>query len=240
MRKLHHCAAKLICAAPLVLLTACGGKTTTINVNEYFTTEVQGYNGGGRVSGELDTANLVADHSDAFGLKDSDNVFVFNSIIAEVNNHLTGDFDNHEGLSNGDQVSFVWDRSGIDVLEDTYNIKLEISDVKIDVVDLPSLQEFNPFDYVIINYTKNQNLGRVDTSVTLSDDFPIPSDKLIADYSGDHHIPGGDFTVTIEVLGHQGAFDSETGLTAFEQYCLDYGYQPVEIEKEYQVPKVVN
>lgn len=238
--QLHHRAARAIYAAPLaLLLTACGGKTT-INVNDYFTTELKGYNGGGSVSAELDTASLVADYSDAFGLTDSDSVLMFNSIIANVNEHLTGDFDNNEMLGNGDQISFIWDKSGIDTLEQDYNIKLNVEDVIMDVADLPDLQEFNPFDYVIVTHEKSENTGLISTTVSLSDDFPIPHDELYAVIqSGDHHIEGGTFTVTIEIMGQQG-LQYPNGVTVFEQYCLDNGYTPVEIEKEYQVPNKVD
>lgn len=220
-------AASMVCC----LLTGCG--KTEINVNEYIKTDLTGYNGGGNVSMTMDVATLVANNYEAFGLTKDDSGAKFDAVIQKLKPNLDGSFDKQSDLSNGDKVKFTWDDSKIDIIEDTYKVKILLDDVSMDITDLPELQQFNPFDYIDVTFkeqTDPEELkwgNTVITEVSIREECPIPD--LLLSIGGEDSKVGGEFFITVRSPANKSYF--------VENYCLQYGMEITETKRTYTVQK---
>lgn len=108
-----------------VMLTACGRKT--IVVNDYLSLELSGFDQLGIGKGRLDWEQMVKDNMDVFGLKSTDDPEML-SVLLRLDKALRGELDQKYNLSNGDQVTYHWDTSKLDVLEEKYNAKFILED----------------------------------------------------------------------------------------------------------------
>ena len=224
---------------PLILLSACaltGCGRTEINVGDYLTTEVKGYEGGGIVTAEVDAGNLVADNYEAFGLKEDDSTLEFSKIVADVNSNLKGSLDRAESLSNGDQVTYTWDKTGLESLEKSYKIKLIADEVQIDIADLPEIQDFDPFDYVTIEYEKDW-MDNMNPKAVIDESCPVP--ELLVGFAGENGYQAGEtITATISAIAPKDWYEEgHTESEWVEPYCLQYGMHCIQTEKEYVIPK---
>ena len=140
-------------AVTAMLLTACG--RTEINVNDYLSTETKGANSRGSVEWTLNTAAMVTANPEAFRLKDNASLTDISAVTDKINANLYGAFDKAEALSNGDTVNFVWDTSTVKVLEKAYKVKLLTENYPVTVSGLPELQQYDPFDYITIEYLED-------------------------------------------------------------------------------------
>ena len=67
------------------------------------------------------------DNMDVFGLKSTDDPEML-SVLLRLDKALRGELDKQYNLSNGDQVTYHWDTSKLDVLEEKYNAKFILED----------------------------------------------------------------------------------------------------------------
>lgn len=201
------------------LLTGCG--RTEINVNNYLTTEVNGYDGNGYAGWNVDLGQLVKDNYQAFGLKEGYSVMEYQAVLEKLKNNMKADYDKSEELSNGDTIKFTWDTSNFKTLESDYKVKFETEDVEMTVSGLQEVVELNVFDSIKLQYTGTapnasamiDNSALADLNLPMSISFEItPRDGLNV----------GD-TVKVSVI------------KGTEEACLSAGYRLTETEHEYKV-----
>ena len=116
-----------------VILTACGRKT--IVVNDYLTFQVSGSDHLGTARTSLAWEQLIEDNMDIFELKSKDDPEML-SVMLRLDKALRGKLDQQYNLSNGDEVTYRWDRSNLDVLEEKYNATFVLEDKTFTVSDL--------------------------------------------------------------------------------------------------------
>ena len=212
-------------ALTAMLLTACG--RTEIHVNDYLSTGTKGANGKGSVEWTLDTAAMVSANCDAFRLKDNASQDNIAAVTQKINENLYGAFDKADALTNGDTVKFVWDTSNVKALEKAYKVKLLTDDYPLTVSGLPELQQYDPFDYITVEYQEDDD--GVLPIIRIANDIPFRLNYAVRQ-DGALHI--GD-TFTIEVSRKIDGQD----LTQQElaDFLLEQGYEITQFEKEYHV-----
>lgn len=219
----------LVLGCSAVTLSACG--RTEINVNDYLSTETSGTDGHGSITWTLDADAMVQDNHRAFKLKVTATQTDYERIAADVNDNLHGAFDRAESLSNGDTVTFVWNTDNVKALEKSYKIRLLTDSTEFLVNGLPETKQFDPFNYVTIDYQKYD--GEVLVIIKPTGDIPFWLDFMVKEQDALH--PGDEFTVTVgKTIDNQEL--SQENLTAF---CLDQGYEITAYEKVYQVPVTI-
>lgn len=145
---------RLIIAAmiPLAfLLTSCGEKK--INPNDYLTIVYDGYSEAATATVSLDVNKMIADYPGAFKLGKNYSQSDLNKVIDSISKSTLGQLSKTEGISNGDEISFSWDKNALSALEGSYKIKWSgYKEIKETVSDLPELEKLNPFDYVKVSF----------------------------------------------------------------------------------------
>ena len=210
-----------------MLLTACG--RTEINVNDYLSAETKGANSRGSVEWTLNTAAMVTANPEAFRLKDNASLTDISAVTDKINANLYGTFDKAKALSNGDTVNFVWDTSNVKVLEKAYKVKLLTENYPVTISGLPELQQYNPFDYITIEYLEDGN--GVQPIIRIADDIPFRLNYAVRQ-DGTLHI-GDNFMVEVS-RKIDGRDLTQQDLADF---LLGQGYEITQFEKEYQVTK---
>ncbi len=201
----------------LCLLTSCG--RTKINVNNYFTTEISGYNGAGTVGVNVDLGQLVKDNYQAFGLKDGYSVVEYQTVLEKINTSLKGDFDKSTDLSNGDAVKFAWDAASLDALEKEYSVDFEMTDVDLTVSGLQEVTKVDPFEKIQITYTGIAPKATATVDNSAYSDLPM---TIMYEITPRENLKNGD---TIKVSLQDGVYDR----------FLSNGYLLTETEKEFNV-----
>ena len=133
------------------LLTSCG--KTEINVNQYLTTEVSGYDGNGNAGWEVDLGQLVKDNYQAFGLKEGYTPADYQLVLSKLQHNMSANYDKSTELSNGDIVKLTWDNTNLKDLESDYKIKFKTEDVDLTVSGLQEITDLNVFDSIKLKYT---------------------------------------------------------------------------------------
>ena len=201
------------------LLTSCG--STKINVNNYLTTEVTGFDGSGNAGWNVDIGQLVKDNYQAFGLKNGYSVMEYQAVLEKLQNTMKADYDKSTELSNGDTVKFSWDDSSLKTLESNYKVKFETEDVEIAVSGLQEFVDLNVFDSIKLQYTGT-----------------APNASVMVDNSelADLNLP---LTINFEVTPQDGLnVGDKVKVKLIEgtaEACLLSGYRLTETEREYTV-----
>ena len=145
---------KLMIAAmiPLAfLLTSCGEKK--INPNDYLTIAYDGSSGNATAVASLDANKMVTDYPDAFRLGKDYKQSDLNKVVNTINQSALGTLSKTEGISNGDEISFSWDKNALSALEGSYKVKWSgYKDVKETATGIPELEKLNPFDYLDVSF----------------------------------------------------------------------------------------
>lgn len=204
-------------SAMCLLLTACG--STEIKVNDYLTTEVDGYDGDGSIGWNVSLDQLVEDNHEAFGLKDGYSMWDYQAVLEKLHDSLSADFDKTTGLSNGETIKFKWDTSDVEKLESEYKIKLVTEDIDITVSGLQEPIEINPFDKIKIQYSGTAPNGSAVVDNSALTDLPETIQFSIAPRDG---LRNGD-TITVSIT------ESTVNNLASK------GYHLTETEKTYTV-----
>ncbi len=212
-----------VLASSLLALTGCG--KTTVDANEYLQLDVSGYNTVGTASWNFDAEQFIMDNSSAFGVSDTSEMEYLSAIV-NVEEYLNGELDKEDNLSNGDVVTFKWNSSNVDKLEEKYNINIKAEDKTIDVSSLEEPKEIDLFEYVNVTFDGVAPNGNV--NIDIADDIPInvsfSADKL-------DNLSNGD---VIKIVA------KSSGKDDVKDYCFQNGYIPKEVEKEYTVEGLVS
>ena len=199
-------------------MTSCG--RTTINLNDYISIDVTGYNTIGEAHANFDSETLIEANKEAFGLSE-DADFEMLGVIYEIEEAIDGELDKENKLSNGDKVTFKWDESGKETLEEKYKISLKYEDKVLDVAGLKEAEKFNPFDYVSVSYQGFAPNG--EAIINVDDAIPVSNIYFTADKKSG--LKTGD-TIKITI---------GDDIEEVKDQCFVRGYIPVETEKEYTV-----
>lgn len=124
----------LIVSALVILLAGCGRKT--IVVNDYLSIEATGTDHLGTAKARLDWEKMVSDNLDVFNMKSMEDDAELLAVMLHLDKGLRGELDKTFGLRNGDQITYHWDDSGIEALEEKYNVTFKVEDVTITVSGL--------------------------------------------------------------------------------------------------------
>jgi hypothetical protein len=200
-------------------LTSCG--RTEIDASKYVTVDIDGIDTKGTASAHIDLDELVADNLEAFELSDSSNLLAFAQVEEKVDKYLTGKLDKESDITNGDTVTFKWDKKNAEKLEEKYKIKLKLDDKKIKVTDLKIAEEFDPFEHLTISY---EGIAPNAKAVLSTKELPVSGMSFTCDTKD--HLSNGD-TITVKF-----------GEADCEQKCFDQGYKPTATEKTYTVEGV--
>ena len=208
-------------AIPLMfVLTSCG--RTEINLNDYLSVTMTGYDTMGQASYTLDGETMLKDNAEAFGLDEKSTVLDAAKVWTDVSSYLHGDLDKTEDLSNGEVIHFKWENGDMSALEDSYKVKLVGTDYDITVSGLTDVQEVNPFEYVTVSFSGIAPNGQ--GSARSKPDAPVNLNFQMSKESG---LKNGD-TVTVSVVYPNGD----------EMYYKRNGYIFTETSKQYTVDKL--
>jgi hypothetical protein len=216
---------KMAAVLPLaVVLVGCG--RVTIDPNDYLEVEFEGMDSIATADYSIDYEKMVTDNLKAFDIKSKKDEKAIEKAARKLEKYLGGELDNTRKLSNGDTITFEWNDDKVERLEKKYNIKLKISDKTIEVKDLEVPKEFDPFEYLDIEYS-----GVGDNSVmSLKVDGDLPV-NLGFDADKKYGVKNGD---KVTVTFGPSYYDEDDIMDA----CFKKGYKPTQIKKEIKVEGV--
>lgn len=211
-------------AAIVAVILIVTNITSTINLNDFVTIEVDGYNGYGTAFISVDWDAMEAKYGDkvkfskeakeglgAFG-GFLDGISAFDSLRGSVDVSL----DTNEGLSNGDEIHYTWDID--DELFQYVSCKLKYTEGTYTVEGLKEAETFDPFADLTVTFEGISTNGELNMEYAGEELNPY-------DFSCDtaYGLANGD-TVTITLDDY------------LVEYCLmELGKIPSAMEKTYTV-----
>ena len=235
--------AKVLVPIAAVAVVAAGGwafanRTPTIDVSKYMTLSVDGYNTVGKLNIDFDTDKLEQDYGkqittrfkkqmknlkdDTFGLS-SLTASLYDGYEADLfaETCATGSADKTKNLSNGDVVTYTWDDNS-DEAEEAFGVKVKYTDITYTVSGLASVNTFDAFDGVDVEFSGISPDGRATVN-----SLPTAAEAQGLYYTLDENsgLSNGD-TVTLTVHSNRDDFSD----------CIDkYGAMPQATEKTFTV-----
>jgi DNA-directed RNA polymerase subunit RPC12/RpoP len=235
--------AKVLVPIAAVAVVAAGGwafanRTPTIDVSKYMTLSADGYNTVGKLNIDFDTDKLEQDYGkqittrfkkqmknlkdDTYGLS-SLTASLYDGYEADLfaETCATGSADKTKGLSNGDVVTYTWDDNS-DEAEEAFGVKVKYTDITYTVSGLASVNTFDAFDGVDVEFSGISPDGRATVN-----SLPTAAEAQGLYYTLDENsgLSNGD-TVTLTVHSNRDDFSD----------CIDkYGAMPQATEKTFTV-----
>lgn len=235
--------AKVLVPIAAVAVVAAGGwafanRTPTIDVSKYMTLSADGYNTVGKLNIDFDTDKLEQDYGkqittrfkkqmknlkdDTFGLS-SLTASLYDGYEADLfaETCATGSADKTKNLSNGDVVTYTWDDNS-DEAEEAFGVKVKYTDITYTVSGLASVNTFDAFDGVDVEFSGISPNGRATVN-----SLPTAAEAQGLYYTLDENsgLSNGD-TVTLTVHSNRDDFSD----------CIDkYGAMPQATEKTFTV-----
>ena len=238
-----HNPAKVLAPIAAAAVIAAGGwafanRTPTIDVSKYMTLSADGYNPVGKLNIDFDTDKLEQDYGkqittrfkkqmknlkdDTFGLS-SLTASLYDGCEADLfaETCATGSADKTKNLSNGDVVTYTWDDNS-DEAEEAFGVKVKYTDITYTVSGLASVNTFDAFDGVDVEFSGISPDGRATVN-----SLPTAAEAQGLYYTLDENsgLSNGD-TVTLTVHSNRDDFSD----------CIDkYGAMPQATEKTFTV-----
>lgn len=235
--------AKVLVPIAAVAVVAAGGwafanRTPTIDVSKYMTLSADGYNTVGKLNIDFDTDKLEQDYGkqittrfkkqmknlkdDTFGLS-SLTASLYDGYEADLfaETCATGSADKTKNLSNGDVITYTWDDNS-DEAEEAFGVKVKYTDITYTVSGLASVNTFDAFDGVDVEFSGISPDGRATVN-----SLPTAAEAQGLYYTLDENsgLSNGD-TVTLTVHSNRDDFSD----------CIDkYGAMPQATEKTFTV-----
>lgn len=235
--------AKVLVPIAAVAVVAAGGwafanRTPTIDVSKYMTLSADGYNTVGKLNISFDTEKLEKDYGKQIATRFKkqmknlkDDTFGLSSLTASLYDGYeadlfaetcaTGSADKTKGLSNGDVVTYTWDDNS-DEAEEAFGVKVKYTDITYTVSGLASVNTFDAFDGVDVEFSGISPDGRATVN-----SLPTAAEAQGLYYTLDENsgLSNGD-TVTLTVHSNRDDFSD----------CIDkYGAMPQATEKTFTV-----
>ena len=238
-----HNPAKVLVSIAAVAVVAAGGwafanRTPTIDVSKYMTLSADGYNTVGKLNIDFDTDKLEQDYGKQIATRFKkqmknlkDDTYGLSSLTASLYDGYetdlfaetcaTGSADKTKNLSNGDVVTYTWDDNS-DEAEEAFGVKVKYSDITYTVSGLASVNTFDAFDGVDVEFSGISPDGRATVN-----SLPTAAEAQGLYYTLDENsgLSNGD-TVTLTVHSNRDDFSD----------CIDkYGAMPQATEKTFTV-----
>lgn len=238
-----HNPAKVLVSIAAVAVVAAGGwafanRTPTIDVSKYMTLSADGYNTVGKLNISFDTEKLEKDYGKQIATRFKkqmknlkDGTYGLSSLTASLYDGYeadlfaetcaTGSADKTKGLSNGDVVTYTWDDNS-DEAEEAFGVKVKYTDITYTVSGLASVNTFDAFDGVDVEFSGISPDGRATVN-----SLPTAAEAQGLYYTLDENsgLSNGD-TVTLTVHSNRDDFSD----------CIDkYGAMPQATEKTFTV-----
>lgn len=238
-----HNPAKVLVPIAAVAVVAAGGwafanRTPTIDVSKYMTLSADGYNTVGKLNISFDTEKLEKDYGKQIATRFKkqmknfkDDTYGLSSLTASLYDGYeadlfaetcaTGSADKTKGLSNGDVVTYIWDDNS-DEAEEAFGVKVKYTDITYTVSGLASVNTFDAFDGVDVEFSGISPDGRATVN-----SLPTAAEAQGLYYTLDENsgLSNGD-TVTLTVHSNRDDFSD----------CIDkYGAMPQTTEKTFTV-----
>lgn len=235
--------AKVLVPIAAVAVVAAGGwafanRTPTIDVSKYMTLSADGYNTVGKLNISFDTEKLEKDYGKQIATRFKkqmknlkDDTYGLSSLTASLYDGYeadlfaetcaTGSADKTKNLSNGDVVTYTWDDNS-DEAEEAFGVKVKYSDITYTVSGLASVNTFDAFDGVDVEFSGISPDGRATVN-----SLPTAAEAQGLYYTLDKNsgLSNGD-TVTLTVHSNRDDFSD----------CIDkYGAMPQATEKTFTV-----
>lgn len=155
------------------MLTACG--KVTIDLNDYVSIDVEGYDSMGSATYSFDTQRFTQDYGDKIKVKkQTEEIKLEQAFGTEPIDILRSycihySLDNDSYLSNGDVIVWEWD-CDVEEASECFGCKLKFEDIKYTVDGLKEVDSFNPFDYLTVEFsgTSPQALAEYKVDYSLS------------------------------------------------------------------------
>ena len=238
-----HNPAKVLAPIAAAAVIAAGGwafanRTPTIDVSKYMTLSADGYNTVGKLNIDFDTDKLEQDYGKQIATRFKkqmknlkDDTYGLSSLTASLYDGYeadlfaetcaTGSADKTKGLSNGDVVTYTWDDNS-DEAEEAFGVKVKYTDITYTVSGLASVNTFDAFDGVDVEFSGISPDGRATVN-----SLPTAAEAQGLYYPLDENsgLSNGD-TVTLTVHSNRDDFSD----------CIDkYGAMPQATEKTFSV-----
>lgn len=238
-----HNPAKILVPIATVAVVAAGGwafanRTPTIDVSKYMTLSADGYNTVGKLNISFDTEKFEKDYGKQIATRFKkqmknlkDDTYGLSSLTASLYDGYetdlfaetcaTGSADKTKNLSNGDVVTYTWDDNS-DEAEEAFGVKVKYSDITYTVSGLASVNTFDAFDGVDVEFSGISPDGRATVN-----SLPTAAEAQGLYYTLDENsgLSNGD-TVTLTVHSNRDDFSD----------CIDkYGAMPQATEKTFTV-----
>ncbi|WP_418757573.1 zinc ribbon domain-containing protein [Gemmiger sp.] len=238
-----HNPAKVLAPIAAAAVIAAGGwafanRTPTIDVSKYMTLSADGYNTVGKLNISFDTEKLEKDYGKQIATRFKkqmknlkDDTYGLSSLTASLYDGYetdlfaetcaTGSADKTKNLSNGDVVTYTWDDNS-DEAEEAFGVKVKYTDITYTVSGLASVNTFDAFDGVDVEFSGISPDGRATVN-----SLPTAAEAQGLYYTLDENsgLSNGD-TVTLTVHSNRDDFSD----------CIDkYGAMPQATEKTFTV-----
>lgn len=211
------------------MLTACG--KVTIDLNDYVTIDVEGYNALGKATYKFDTESFTEDYEDKIKVKKQTEEIrieqAFGSKPADIlRRYCIGySLDENSNLSNGDVITFEWNCDE-EKASECFGCKLKFKDIEYTVSGLKEIDSFNPFDYLTVEFSGTSPSASAECKA----DYSLPAMQYIRfDMDKNSGLELGD-TITVKASISNGMSEDE--------YAEKYNMVPGVREKTYTVENV--
>lgn len=227
MQRMKKAVLLAISIVMLAVFTGCG--KTAVKLNDYIVITSEGYDSLGTASYTFDSSKFIKDYSKKIKTSKSGSSelgyypgWAPAELLLDfcVNHHL----DKSSNLSNGDEITLEWDCEDA-LAEELFNVKLKYSDIKHTVNNLEKVSSFDPFNYVVVEYTGTAPNGTANLIKNYDREEMQYVDFTIDKKSG---LNNGDvITVTAKIHGYVDSFVEKYGTVlnpAEKQYTV-YGLE---------------
>lgn len=183
----------------------------TVDLNDYITIEVSGYNSLGEAQVIFDYEAYEEDFGDKIRARIDENDVTSMSLDLYYGgdphkvmlSYCTDyELDKTSELSNGDVIKLVWDCED-ETVKDYFNCDLKYSDIEYTVEGLQEIGTFNPFDYVTVDIAGIAPNGKV----TITPDYDKPEIQYLS-FSADKNSGLSNGDVVVVTADIQGGIDS--------------------------------
>ena len=166
MKKYRVIIATGVVVATMFMLTGCGAKK--ISLNDYISIEADGYDSMGEATYSFDYESFYNDFSDTIKVSpkyksELENMGYYPEEAATdafLSLCVDQQLDNTSDLSNGDTITLTW-LCDDEMAENYFNCKLDYSDITYTVEGLKEVGEFNPFDYLTVEFDGISSAGTI-------------------------------------------------------------------------------
>ncbi len=208
----------------------------TLKLNDYVSVEYEGYNAAGIANVHIDYDKFAKDYGKKLkltsaGKKELDDMDVSDLSKYEgeqlasdmFRNVLIGELDKSDHLSNGDVIKYIW-MFDEEMVTSAVKCKLDYSDIEFKVEGLETVDSFDPFADIEVEFNGVEPDGKASFTNNSADSMIR---ELSFSFDRESGLSNGD-KVTLKVYAGFSEPDEE-------YFISNYGKVPSQLEKQYEV-----